>query len=84
MGERAHKMLENLNIIHELGRQRCFELGNLFYFQDAADRVEPGNEKGNYYWMELSTGELYLVSIEVSEGENQSFIFKDTLIRQIR
>jgi hypothetical protein len=84
MERRAHKMLENLNTIHELGRQRCFELGNPFYFQDAADSQEPGNEKGNYYRKELNTGELYLVSLEVSEGKDQSFSFKDTVIRKIR
>lgn len=77
-------MLENLNKIHELGRQRCFELGNPFYFQDAADNLEPGNEKGNYYRKELNTGELYLVSLEVSEGKDQSFTFKDTVVRKIR
>jgi hypothetical protein len=77
-------MLENLNTIHELGRQRCFELGNPFYFQDAEDSKEPGNEKGNYYLKELNTGELYLVSLEVSEGNDQSFSFKDTVIRKIR
>ncbi len=77
-------MLENLNTIHELGRQRCFELGNPFYFQDAEDSQEPGNEEGNYYRKEFNTGELYLVSLEVSEGNDQSFSFKDTLIRKIR
>ena len=77
-------MLESLNTIHELGRQRCFELGNPFYFQDAEDGKEPGNEKGNYYRKELNTGELYLVSLEISEGNDQSFSFKDTVIRKIR
>jgi hypothetical protein len=75
---------QNLNTIHELGRQRCFELGNPFYFQDAADSQEPGNEKGNYYRKELNTGEMYLVSLEVTEGKDQSFSFKDTVIRKIR
>jgi hypothetical protein len=45
MEKRVNKMLENLNMLHELGRRRCFELGNPFYYQDAADRMEPGNEK---------------------------------------
>jgi hypothetical protein len=84
MEKRSHKMLENLNTIYELGRQRCFELGNPFYFQDAEDNQEPGNEKGNYYRKELNTGELYLVSLEVSEGKDQTFSFKDTVIRKIR
>jgi hypothetical protein len=84
MEKRVNKILENLNTIHELGRQRCFELGNPFYFQDAADKNEPGNEKGNYYRKELNSGELYLVTLEVSTGKGQSFSFKDTLIRRIR
>jgi len=84
MEKRAHRMLDNLNTIHELGRQRCFELGNPFYFQDAEDSQEPGNEEGNYYRKELNTGELFLVSLEVSAGKDQSFSFKDTLIRKIR
>ena len=77
-------MLENLNTLHELGRQRCFELGNLFYYQDADNSEEPGNEKGNYYRKELNTGELYLVLLEVSEGKDQIFSFKDTVIKRIR
>ena len=84
MESHSHKMLENLNVIHELGRQRCFELGNPFYFQDAEDNQEPGNEKGNYYRKELNTGELYLVTLEVNEGQNQSFSFKDTIIKKLR
>jgi hypothetical protein len=84
MENRAHKMLDNLNIIQELGRQRCFELGNPFYFQDAEDINEPGNEKGTYYRKELNTGELYLVSLQVSEGKDQTFSFKDTVIKRIK
>ena len=84
MESRSHKMLENLNSLHELGRQRCFELGNPFYFQDADDNKEPGNEKGNFYRKELNTGELYLVLLEVSEGKDQSYSFKDTVIKRIR
>jgi len=49
MEKRAHKLLENLEILPELGRQRCFEPGNPFYYQDAADARIPGNEKGNFY-----------------------------------
>jgi hypothetical protein len=84
MEKRAYRMLENLNTIHELGRQRCFELGNPFYFQDAADSQEVGNESGNYYRKELNTGELYLVSIEVKEGKDQTFNFQDKVIKRIR
>jgi hypothetical protein len=80
----SHRMLENLNTLHELGRQRCFELGNPFYFKDAADNNEPGNEEGKYYRKELNTGELYLVSLEVQEGKGQSYSFKDTVIKRIQ
>ena len=77
-------MLENLNSIHELGRQRCFELGNPFYFQDSADSQEPGKENDIYYRKEPKTGELYLVTLEVKEGKDQSFSIEDTVIRKIR
>lgn len=77
-------MLESLNTIHELGRQRCFELGNPFYFQDEADMQEPGNENDTFYRKELNTGELYLVLLEVSEGVGQSYSIKDKVIRKIR
>lgn len=77
-------MLENLNILHELGRQRCFELGNPFYYQDAEDRTEPGNEKGNYYRKELNSGEIYLVTLTITADTNESFSFKDTIIRKIK
>lgn len=77
-------MLENLNMLHELGRQRCFELGNPFYYQDADDRMEPGNEKGNYYRKELNSGEMYLVTLQISQNKDESYSFKDTLIRKIK
>ena len=77
-------MLENLNNLHELGRQRCFELNNPFYYKDAEDRNEPGNEKGIYYRKELNSGEIYLVTIEITENKDHSLDFTDTLIRQIR
>jgi hypothetical protein len=84
MENRVHRMLQNLDILPELGRQRCFELGNPFYYQDAADSREPGNEKGNYYRKELPSGEIFLVTIQVSPGEDQSYNFTDTLIRRIK
>ena len=77
-------MLENLNTLHELGRQRCFELGNPFYFQDVADRSEPGNESGNYYRKELNTGEMFLVLLEVGQEKDQSYSFKDTVIKRLK
>jgi hypothetical protein len=84
MESRVNTLLQNLELLPELGRQRCFELGNPFYFQDAADRDEPGNEMGNYYRKELPSGELFLVTIKITSENDQSYTFKDTLIRQIR
>ena len=55
MEPRVYRLLENLNVIHELGRQRCFELGNPFYYKDSADKSIPGNEKDTYYRKELPT-----------------------------
>jgi hypothetical protein len=84
MERRVTRMLQNLDILPELGRQRCFELGNPFYYQDAADSREPGNERGNYYRKELPSGEIYLVSIQIGPGSDQSYIFTDTLIKRIK
>ncbi|MDT3402550.1 hypothetical protein [Mucilaginibacter terrae] len=44
------KLLANINNIHELGRQRAFELGNPFYAKYKGD--------GEYYTKEMPTGEL--------------------------
>jgi hypothetical protein len=84
MEKRVLRMLQNLDVLPELGRQRCFELGNPFYYQDDADSQEPGNEQGNLYRKELPTGEIYLVSIRVSADGNQSYVITDTPIRRIR
>ena len=77
-------MLQNLNVLPELGRQRCFELGNPFYYKHSADKNEPGNEKGTYYRKELPTGEIYLVSLNITPGQGQAYQFNDTVIRKIR
>lgn len=77
-------MIRNLEVLPELGRQRCFELGNPFYYQDTADAKEPGNERGNYYRKELPTGEIYLVTVEITPDTNDSYQFKDTIIKRIR
>ena len=65
MEKPVHLLLKNLEILPELGRQRCFELGNPFYYQDALDAKEPGNEQGNYWRKELPSGELFLVTLQV-------------------
>jgi hypothetical protein len=80
----AHLLLKNLEILPELGRQRCFELGNPFYYQDFADAREPGNERGTFYRKELPSGELFLVTLEINEIKGETYSVKDTIIRQIK
>ena len=77
-------MLENLEVLLELGRQRCFELGNPFYYQDSSDAGIPGNEKGNYYRKELPSGEVYLVTLKIDELKGETYSVKDNIIRKIR
>gem|GEM_PF-2932866 len=52
-----------------------------FYYQDAADAKEPGNEKGTYYRKELPTGEIYLVTVDITAAAGDSCDFKDTIIK---
>ncbi|MET3115619.1 hypothetical protein AAKU52_003370 [Pedobacter sp. CG_S7] len=56
------RLLRNMTNMHELGRQRAFELGNPFYAQFKED--------GQYWRKELPTGERYLVTIDVITDEN--------------
>ncbi|WDF75878.1 hypothetical protein PQ469_18480 [Mucilaginibacter sp. KACC 22773] len=70
------KLLSNIDNIHELGRQRAFELGNPFYAKYEGD--------GEYYTKELPTGERYLVSVEIIVDENDMPVqVKDTVIKQL-
>lgn len=72
----ADLLLTNINNIHELGKQRAFELGNAFYAKYEGD--------GEYYHKELPTGEVYLVSVEIIMDENDMPVeIKDTIIKQI-
>jgi len=70
------RLLKNMGNMHELGRQRAFELGNPFYAQFKED---------NGYWRkELPTGEIYLVSIEViSDEKDMPVEVKDTIITKL-
>jgi len=77
-------MIKNLDVLPELGRQRCFELGNPFYYQDANDAKEPGNERGNFYRKELPSGEIFLVSLDITPASGDSYDFKDTIIKRIQ
>lgn len=62
--------------MHELGRQRAFELGNPFYAQFEGD--------GDYWRKEMPTGEKYLVSIEVIMDDNDTPVqIKDTIIKKL-
>lgn len=84
MSTTTQRMLAHLEILPELGRQRCFERGNPFYYQDADDALEPGNEQGTYWRKELLTGEMFLVTLEVTEVKGETYAIKDTIIRQLR
>lgn len=84
MESRARRLLENLDCLTELGRQRCFELGNPFYYQDGADAGLPGNEKGSFYRKELPSGEIYLVTLKIEEIIGENYSVKDNIIGRIR
>lgn len=74
--EFVDQLLENISNLHELGRQRAFELGNPFYAKYSGD--------GEYYRKELPTGEQFLVKIEVLMDDNDMpKQIKDTIIQQI-
>ena len=70
------RLLANMDNIHELGRQRAFELGNPFYAKYEGD--------GEYYRKELPSGEQYLVKVEIITDENDLPVrVKDTIVKQI-
>ena len=72
----VNRLLTNINNLHELGRQRAFELGNPFYAQFEED--------GEYYRKELPTGEKYLVKVDIIMDENDMPArIEDTIIRQL-
>jgi hypothetical protein len=70
------ELLKNINNIHELGRQRAFELGNPFYAHYKGD--------GDHYTKELPTGERFLVDIEVITDENEMPVeIRDTILKTL-
>lgn len=70
------RLLKNMGNMHELGRQRAFELGNPFYAQFEED--------GGYWRKEMPNGEKYLVTIEVITDDNDIPIeVKDTIIKKM-
>lgn len=70
------RLLKNMGNMHELGRQRAFELGNPFYAQFEED--------GPYYRKEMPTGEKYLVTVEIIMDENDVPVeIKDTVYKKL-
>jgi hypothetical protein len=70
------RLLKNMSNMHELGRQRAFELGNPFYGMFTED--------GGYWRKELPTGEKFLVTIEIISDENDVPLkIKDTIIKKL-
>ena len=73
----VENLLTNIDNLHELGRQRAFELGNPFHYQREED--------GEFYRKEMPTGEIYLVSVEIITDDNGTPVeIKDTIIRRIK
>lgn len=72
----VERMLSNFANLHELGRQRAFELGNPYYA-----RFE---EDGGYYRKELPTGEIFLVAVEfINDDKGHPVRIVDTIIKEL-
>jgi hypothetical protein len=70
------RLLKNMGNMHELGRQRAFELGNPFYAQFEED--------GEYWRKEMPNGEKYLVTVEVITDENDMPVeVRDTVVKRL-
>lgn len=70
------RLLQNMTNMHELGRQRAFELGNPFYGKFKEDE--------GYWRKELPTGEKFLVAIEVIyDKQGMPVNIKDTIIKKL-
>jgi hypothetical protein len=68
--------LDNLNNLHELGRQRAFELGNPYYSKYLGD--------GEYLRKELPSGEMYRALVEYTYDENgYPIAMKDVYLEKI-
>ena len=65
-----------MNDIHELGRQRAFELANPFYAKYEGD--------GENYTKEMPSGERYLVSVKISFDVNDMAVkIDDPIIKKL-
>lgn len=51
------RLLSNLNNFADLGRQKAFELGNPYYYQDMDDE--------GYWRKEMPTGEVFIVLFDI-------------------
>lgn len=70
------RLLKNMDNMHELGRERAFELGNPFYGYFAEDE--------GFWRKELPSGEKFLVSIEIIYDEKGIPVeIKDTVIKKL-
>jgi hypothetical protein len=72
----ADTLLKDINNLHELGRQKAFELGNPFYAQFEED--------GKYWRKELPTGEKFLVTFDIIYDEQGNPVqIKDTFLKEL-
>lgn len=70
------RLLKNMGNMHELGKQRAFELGNPFYARFKED--------GEYWRKEMPNGDKYLVEVEVIIDEfDMPVQIKDTVIKKL-
>ena len=70
------RLLKNMGNMHELGRQRAFELGNPFYAEFEED--------GGYYRKEMPNGDKFLVTVEIIMDDNDYPVeIKDTIIKKL-
>ncbi|MGZ3755164.1 MAG: hypothetical protein ACXVAY_05690 [Mucilaginibacter sp.] len=72
----VNRLLKNMGNMHELGRQRAFELGNPFYAQFEGD--------GEYWRKEMPSGEKYLVEIKIiTDDHDMPVEIKDKVIKKL-
>ena len=70
------RLLQNLNNIHEIGRQQALELGNPYYAQFKGDAP--------YWRKEMPSGDKFLVALEVLlDDHDVPTGFREEIVRQI-
>ena len=70
------RLLRNMDNMHELGRQKAFELGNPFYAKFSED--------GGYWRKELPTGEMFTVSFDIIYENSMPKIVNEAIIKKIK